>query len=141
MTDPAIDERLWFTMKEGCCPGKHYLLWNPHTFPGRMRAWCPVKRAGFNVSKSEIETCSIEARWWINGFLAGNEPPPPLDADGNQLADDDSRLARWRDASRHFPETGIWVEQERHCSCCGVELLPTQPGLRCPECVRAGKGS
>ncbi len=62
---------------------------------------------------------------------------PPLDPEGNQLADDDTRLARWREAINQFSETGLWIEHERHCCCCRAELPPTQPGLRCPECVRA----
>ena len=132
--EPVFDENLWFILGD-CCPGKHYLLYNPHTFPGRMRAWCPNKQLGFNVSKSEIKECSLEAHYWIQGFLSGNEPDAPRDENGDYLADDDPNYERWRAAIKQFPETGLWVVQDRTCEVCGQELLPTQPGMTCPKCV------
>jgi hypothetical protein len=118
-----------------CCPGKHYLLCNAHTFPGRMRAWCPNKQIVFSVSKSAMEDCSPEARYWVQGFLAGCEPDAPLDQKGNYLPEDDPKYERWRAAIKQFPETGIWVVQDRACEGCGEKLLPTQPGLSCPKCI------
>ncbi|NEQ28535.1 MAG: hypothetical protein F6K28_58120 [Microcoleus sp. SIO2G3] len=87
------------------------------------------------MSKSEIEECSLEARYWIQGFLAGNEPDAPVDAEGDYLSDDDPKYERWRAAVKQFPETGLWVVSERTCESCGEDLLPTQPGMRCPKCV------
>ena len=133
---PPYDEKLWFTMRSHCA-GRHYLLFNPHTFPGRMGAWCPTKQVTFYVSKSEMESCSPEAHYWMMGFLAGNEPAPPRGEDGGYLADDDPQMERWRAAIRQFPETGIWVVSERFCERCGEPLLPTQPGLKCPKCAPA----
>ena len=52
MSDPEFDTQLWFTL-DGCCADRHYLLHNPHTFPGRMAAWCPLKKVRFNISKSK----------------------------------------------------------------------------------------
>lgn len=130
---PEFDEKLWFTMSD-CCGQKHYLLFNPHTFPGRMGAWCPEKQLTFNVSKSAIETCSLEAEYWIKGFVAGNEPPPPRDENRDYLPEDDPRYRRWQAAIKQFPETGIWVMQDRKCEICGELLLPTQPGLKCGKC-------
>ena len=133
--EPEFDKKLWFTMGD-CCPGKHYLLHNPHTFPGRMGAWCPQKKVTFCVSKSAIETCSIEAQYWVRGFLAGNEPDAPVDEHGDYVADADPQYEMWRAAIKQFPETGIWV-RGRQCEICGVELLPTQPGSKCPKCSAA----
>jgi hypothetical protein len=132
-TDPRFDDTLWCII-EDCCPGKHYLLYNPHTFPGRMGVWCPSKQIGFCVSKSEIQECSLEACYWIKGFLVGNEPDPPTDEEGDCLPEDNPRHKKWRAAIRQFPETGIWVVQDRECEDCGEQLLPTQPGLKCPTC-------
>lgn len=133
-TEPIFDENLWFTMGD-CCSGRHYLLYNPHTFPGRMGAWCPLKKVRFCVSKSEIEDCSLEARYWIKGFLAGNEPDAPTNDEGDYLPDDAPAFERWREAIKQFPETGIWVRGERNCEKCGSAILPTQLGLECSACV------
>jgi hypothetical protein len=130
---PEFDEALWFTTK-GHCNGKHYLLYNAHTFTGRMRAWCPHQQVGFYVSKSEIDTCSLEASYWIKGFLAGNEPDAPRSEDGDYLPDDHPALARWRAAILQFPETGYWNNTDRNCDNCGDLLLPSEPKNLCAKC-------
>ena len=79
--DNDYDEMLWFEHKG--CDGKHYFLGNPHTFPGRMWAWCPVKESSFFVSKIEILKTSDQAEYWIKGFLSSNEPQPPADENGD----------------------------------------------------------
>jgi len=109
MTEPApeFDPHLWFTYGD-CCPGRHYLLHAAHTVPGRMRAWCPTERVVFSLSKPAIDDCSPEARYWIMGFLAGNEPDAPRDDDGDYLPADDPRYRRWQAAIREFGRTGVW---------------------------------
>jgi hypothetical protein len=77
------DPLLWF---EGWCGGGRDLLTgNGGTFHGRMSAWCPHEQVGYNVSLAEMGQMSQQARYWVAGFLAGNqpgEPPPPaFDAD------------------------------------------------------------
>lgn len=137
MSEPDYDPELWFTMGP-CCEGRHYLLYNPHTFPGRMGAWCPQKQTSFCVSKSEIHDCSDAARYWIQGFLRGNEPDAPTDAeDDDYLPEDHPRYQAWRAAILQFPDTGIWMRGDRFCKKCGQILLPTQPGLLCPACADA----
>lgn len=131
--EPEFDPSLWFTMGD-CCPGKHYLLYNPHTFPGRMGAWCPVKRVQFCVSKSSIEDCSVEASYWIRGFLAGCEPDAPTDEQGDYLPEDNPAYERWREDIKQFPETGLWILGDRECQRCHGQLLPTNPGQLCSEC-------
>jgi hypothetical protein len=74
MEEVKYDEKLWFFHKN--CSGEHFLLGNPHTHPERMYAWCPAKKHCFCVSDSEIEGRSIEAEYWIKGFLSGNESRP-----------------------------------------------------------------
>ncbi len=136
MSESEFDPELWFTMG-ACCDGRHYLLYNPHTFPGRMGAWCPLKQVSFCVSKSEIHECSQAARYWIKGFLSGNEPDAPMNKKRDYLPDDHPRTQAWRAAIRQFPETGIWVVSERLCKNCKQRLLPTQPGLLCPNCANS----
>ncbi len=132
--EPNFDERLWFTMRS-CCSGKHYLVYNPHTFPGRMGAWCPEKRINFCVSKSEIKQCSVEAQFWMQGFLVGNEPDAPTNEEGDYLPESSPAFERWRTAREVFPQVGFWIKGERECDSCGVHLLPTDAGLCCSNCL------
>jgi hypothetical protein len=107
MTLPAdIDQLLW--IRTLVCEGPDYLFGNPHTFPGRMSAYCPHHQTDYSVSRSEIVDCSTEARWWVVGFLVGNEPPPPRDPDGEYVPTTDRRYRRWLDAARRFHEKGDW---------------------------------
>jgi hypothetical protein len=105
---PDLDRSLWF--EPGCCSeGRHYLHYNPHTFFGRMGAYCEAHDRAFVVSLSEIERASDEARYWIRGFLAGNEPPPPLDSEGFTIDElGDARWDGWREAVEQFRRTGAW---------------------------------
>jgi hypothetical protein len=109
MAAPAdLDRALWF--EPGCCgAGRHYLHYNPHTFPGRMGAYCEARDRTFSVSLAEIERCSDEARYWVRGFLSGNEPPPPLEPDALAIDDlGDPRMDEWRAAVARFRESGTW---------------------------------
>jgi len=102
---PNHDEALWFHHLG--CSGKHYLLGNPHTFPGRMLAWCPLKKKSFFVSKSEMLEASSEATYWVSGFLAGAEPEPPLNAD-KDVDFESSGYKRWEQLVTEFRQTGSW---------------------------------
>jgi hypothetical protein len=104
-----------------------------------MTAYCPQKSESFIVSMLEIVETSDEARIWVAGFLAGNEP------EGNRMygeqffefADDDPQVERWREALRLFRRTGAW-EADRICERCGAEMLPSEmPGLVCGACRSA----
>lgn len=109
--EPECDENLWFTMGSHC-KGKHYLLRNAHTFVGRIDAWCPKKKVIFRIFKSEIDECSVEAKYWVQGFLAGNEPEAPRDEHGNLLEWDDPRHQEWLAAVKSFAETGYFQVSE-----------------------------
>ena len=130
---PEYDENLWFTMGD-CCAGKHYLLYNSHTFPGRMGAWCPLKEVTFCVSKSEMTELSSQAVYWVKGFLAGNEPDAPTDKNGDYLPEDHPRYQHWRAEIEQFPETGYWKFFAYLCEECGAQASLTQDGIHCFEC-------
>lgn len=99
------DENLWFEHKG--CKGKHYLIGNPHTFAGRMWAYCPIKDKTFFVSKTEIENMSSQSEYWIKGFLIGNQPAPPTDE--NDDVDYESKdYLDWTKKVEIFNETGVW---------------------------------
>lgn len=105
---PEVDEELWFTVGKRC-PGHHYILGNPHTFPGRMMGWCPAKQRSFFFSRGEVEDLSTASRAWIAGFLAGNEPAPPVGSD----ADVESEAYRaWQKRVEQFRQTGWWPSGE-----------------------------
>lgn len=100
------DEDVWIVVR--AC-GEHDLLFgNPHTYLGRMAAWCPHRRESFAVSKSEILDMSRAAAAWVAGFLAGSEPDSPLNEDGWEVDDDDPRFAAWRESTTTYLRTGTW---------------------------------
>jgi len=139
MDAPEFDDELWFTASY--CDERHYLLEsNPFTFAGRMRAWCPLKQVAYNVSKDDIVTSSEATRYWVRGFLVGNTPEPPRDAGGDWLPPDDPGEQHWQAAAKLFQVTGIWKAGDPGpCSECGVELLPSQPGFVCEDCLAGGQ--
>lgn len=101
------DEQLWF-MHEGC-EGKHFLIGNPHTFKGRMWAWCPIKQRTFFVSPPEMVEQSVEAKYWVDGFLHGNEPDPPKNSEGNTEFDSES-YRNWQRQCEAFRSKGFWAD-------------------------------
>ena len=132
-----VDPRLWFEMHG--CEGRHYLVdGNLHTFHGRMYFYCPPQNLYTRISKSEIGQCSDETRYFILGYLSGNEPPPPRGGDNDLLDDRDPAFALWRKATEVFRDTGYWWSGDpRTCERCHSELLPSEPGeppcLNCPS--------
>ena len=94
-----FDKKLWF-MHKGC-DGKYYLLGNPHTFLGRIWAWCPLKERTFFLPITEIEEISEYSRCWIDGFLAGSEPPPPTNEDGDIDVDSD-QYRKWQKKAKYI---------------------------------------
>ncbi|WP_405092098.1 hypothetical protein OG767_03335 [Micromonospora sp. NBC_01392] len=129
--EPPIDERLWF---EAPC-GRDVLVGNGHSFTGRMAAWCPHEGVGYNVSRAEMGAMSEEARYFVAGFLAGNEPGYPVDVDGET---DEADLSAWRAALARFRRTGSWYGRWGTCQVCGCVLLPDTAGDRCHQHSAAG---
>ena len=77
-----------------------------------MLAWCPTKQSSFFISLSEINECSAEARYWIEGYLHGNEPEPPIDKDGD--VDFDSEDYRsWLKQCEAFRSDGRWSDSSK----------------------------
>jgi hypothetical protein len=123
----AVDERLWF---EASCGGRDFLVGNPHTFPGRMAAWCPHDGVGYNVSLGEIRTMSDESRYFVAGFLTGNEPEPPT---GDEGESNEADFVAWQSATRRFRRTGRWYGRWGTCHTCGCVLLPDSAADFCHE--------
>jgi len=132
-----LDRNLWVILP-GCCDRKHYLGYNPHTFHGRMKAWCPKLGRWTNISKREIERCSEQAKYWIIGYLSGNEPDAPRSAEGDYLPDDSDAMKLWRVSINLFAETGYWNGNERTCGKCGCGLTYSQISDICANCAQQG---
>jgi hypothetical protein len=116
---PEPDPLLWF---EAQCGGRDLLTGNGGTFPGRMSAWCPARQVSYNVSRTEMGQMSDQARYYVAGFLAGNQPgPPPSDPDADI---DPGDLTAWQAATGRFHRTGQWLGRWRTCQTCGRVLLP-----------------
>jgi len=114
------DPLLWF---EAPCGGRDLLTGNGGTYPGRMAAWCPAKKVSYNVSLAEMGQMSQQARYYVAGFLAGNQPgpPPPPDPDADI---DPGDLTAWKAAAGRFRRTGLWLGRWRTCHTCGRVLVP-----------------
>lgn len=123
------DPLLWF---EAPCGGRDLLTGNGGTYPGRMSAWCPDMQVSYNVSLAEMGQMSQQAKYYVAGFLAGNQPrpPPPPDPDADI---DPGDLTAWKAAADRFRRTGLWVGRWRTCQACGCVLLPDIAADNCQE--------
>lgn len=130
------DEALWF-YHEGC-EGRHFLLGNPHTVPGRIWAWCPATEQTIFVSLSDIGNRSPMAGYWLSGYLHGAQPDPPVDPEMG--VDFQSAAYReWAQAAALFLKTGFWSDQLRFCERCGQKLLSAEMGATCVKCEEHGR--
>src|SRR3974390_397270 len=81
-----VNVELWFIARS--CGERDYLaVGNPHTFPGRMTAFCPHKGHYYNVSVADVADGPQATRWWARGFVVGSEPGSPLTGEGEDDPD------------------------------------------------------
>jgi hypothetical protein len=131
-----IDHKLWVILK-GERKKKCYIYYNPHTFKGRIAVWrnVPFENNGkiqiLYISTNDIARSSVESKYWINGYISGSEPEPPVVSKGNV-----KRMIFWRKAIKIFHKTGVWVETKRKCKKCKKELLPSIIGNYCDNCKK-----
>lgn len=109
-TGPDFDRALWFEHRG--CRGRHYLLGNPHTVPGRMLAWCPREQHSLFVARTDIGRMSRAARYWIEGYLHGSEPAPPPGPDGPPEFGSPA-YRRWQRQTAQFRAHGTWPAPRR----------------------------
>lgn len=76
-----------------------------------MLGWCAVKDRSFFFSKPEVVESSPEAAAWIAGFLAGNEPEPPINSSGDTVFES-AEYKAWLVQVEAFRKTGAWSEGE-----------------------------
>ena len=72
-----------------------------------MLGWCVLKNRSFFFSKSDIEESSAAASTWIDGFLTGNEPAPPVNAEGD-VDFESIEYKKWLSHVEVFRNTGVW---------------------------------
>ena len=77
-----------------------------------MSAWCVALGQEISISKSEVIDPSAEAQIWIEGFLRGNEAPPPILADSVPEEVVERMEADWNERRVRFRETGVWTESD-----------------------------
>jgi len=125
-----IDERLWFV---GPCGQRDFLdVAGGHSYRGRLMAFCPHNSdyPGYHVSLSEMGQMSLEAEYFVKGYLCGDEPGLPEDENGDVTPED---LTAWRQAVQRFHTTGSWLGRWKTCEICGCVLLPDTAAQRCAE--------
>jgi hypothetical protein len=130
----GIDRELWLVVPH-CCPDHHFFGENPHTFHGRISVWCPRLGRWTRISKSEISEMSAASRYWLAGYLSGNEPDAPRDGNGDYLADDAPEMVTWRRSVARFAQTGYWNAKARTCASCRQPVEPAQPDETCLACA------
>ena len=110
----------WF---EAPCRGRDLLAGNGGAYPRRMLAWCPARQISYNVSRAEMGQMSQQARYYVAGFLAGNQPgpPPPSDPDAGRGS---GGLLRGRERADH-PAAVDGAPRVIH-----VPSVPRRPGHR-----------
>lgn len=72
-----------------------------------MYSYCPTRHETTRVSKAEMTAFSEATAYFVRGFLAGSQPPPPVDEEG-LLVQDQISVDAWRAAVKEYRETGIW---------------------------------
>jgi hypothetical protein len=130
-----FDKELWFVLKEEHCKGRHYILGNPHTFNGRISSYCPQKNVFFNVSLGEIVDMPLATKYWIKGYLSGNEPSPPVDEEGDVFPTTHEEHIHWLNSVNLFHKTGYWYSGDRQCDICGKKLLNSWKEFDCENCL------
>ena len=130
-----IDKKLWFKLKGHNCSGEHYILGNPHTFPGRIMGYCTEKNKSFFFSLNEVSELSNESAYWIKGFLTGSEPDPPTGDDGH-VHFDGSEYNHWLQSTYIFRTTGYWNNAKRQCIGCDKTVLYSRQEDYCEECLK-----
>lgn len=107
MTDAEQDPLLWVV--SAFCSERDWLVeGNPHTHPGRLAIWCPHTGTGYNLSKDEVRETSTEGRYWIRGFVVGNEPNSPLDKHGYEKSETSKAFRAWDAARPVYLASGHW---------------------------------
>lgn len=108
-----LDPELWFACADH--PGERDLVvGNAHTFLGRILAVCPQDdgRHYYASANAVLEDCAPATRFWVQGFLAGSEPPPPRGADGGWMPDDSAEMASWRRRIRLWRTRATWPDDD-----------------------------
>jgi hypothetical protein len=82
-----------------------------------MSAWCVAAGQEISISKSDVIDPSPEAQIWIDGFLSGNEAPPPVLDDSTPGEVVERIEADWDERRRRFRETGVWTEEDGPTAC------------------------
>lgn len=110
MAVEGVDESLWFEPEDG--HGRDFLfVGNPHTYPGRMAAYCPHRAyPWFNVSLKELGNASEACKAFAQGFICGSEPAPPADDDGFELDEATAEYERWDRMRRQYRVSGEWPD-------------------------------
>ncbi|MGM1047781.1 MAG: hypothetical protein ACQEXX_16795 [Bacillota bacterium] len=102
---------------------------------GEYQRYCPQKDVFFNVSLGEIGDMPLNTKYWIKGFLSGNEPSPPVDEEGDIYRPIHEDNIHWDKSVALFHKTGSWYSDERNCTICGMKLLNSWTYFECENCL------
>jgi hypothetical protein len=91
--------------------GRLFLGVNPHVHVGRIAVWSDALGLATRISFGDVIEASVEARAWLDGYLAGSEPSPAFmfGREIHSAPDDDPRWVRWQAAVAEYRRTGTWL--------------------------------
>ena len=73
------------------------------------------------------------SKYWINGYLNGNQPEPPTDPT-EEVNFESAEYKKWMESIKLFTRTGFWTGEKRNCEKCGAELLNSKLNEICRSC-------
>ena len=79
---------------------------------------------------------SIQAKYWLKGYLTGSEPQYPVDEEGDPYPPDHPEDIHWVQSVELFHQTGYWNLEDRYCEKCGKRLLHSYVGTECADCQK-----
>lgn len=99
----SAQDTLWVESFDG---ERGVLSGNPHTHRGRFSVLWESTGRTHPTSLSDLRAMSEPARYWLSGYLAGNEPEisdvfPDLEGEPTE-----EQVSHWRLVCREFRETG-----------------------------------
>ena len=128
MNEDMFNRKRWVRDRSGRVG---YLGANPHSVPGHFSVfWEDIDRTG-STALQDLAAISAPAHEWLQGFLSGNEPPPPGEG-GGDLNERDLAIRRWVAELVKFHATGVW-HSGRKCEMCGAPVLASEVGPVCEK--------
>jgi hypothetical protein len=82
-----------------------------------------------------MDKMSQATKYWVKGYLSGNEPSPPVDEEDFVLPITHEDYLHWKESIELFHKTGYWYYGDRQCDICDKRLLNSWDEFECKNCL------